>query len=614
MRRQHIAAAILFIAMSIAFTWPMARHLGRAVSDPGDPFINVWILDWDWWATFHQPLRLFHANAFHPAKYSLAFSENLYGLAVLLFPLRAIGVTPVAAYNVAMLSGFAFCGFAAYLLGLRLTGSFTAGIAAGIFYAFVPFRFTHLSHLQHVWGGWLPLLLWALLLYASRPSWRRAALFGVVFAMNGLTNIHYLLFGALASAITALLLIPRRDWKNLAVATAVAVLVLLPFLIPYALVAKLYGMRTYEETLGYSAYLWDWISNPSEPERRLFPGFVALVLAVAALFVKQRAKFSLGLLWIAIGVLGSLGLHFEFHRFLYGAVPGFRAIRVPARWAVIAYIGISILIALATWSLARRNRWIAWVIPLALAIELHPGRIRWWMTVTETPPVYAWLAKEGRTPIIELPLDSVASEYFYLLRATAHHRPMVNGISGMAPRDRIVLADQWRALSDDFIPSLRSIGVDRVIVHTAELGSRNAETRDWLRRELAAGRLFFVRRFERDWVFSLRSGNSRAPLELWDVFGTQETTGGIDYPSGRTMRGEGYFSVWAKSPHGVRFVEVVFENGSIRHRMTAVRPDRFILTFPSRPPGIHPEADFQVEITDGRGRVTRLEPRWVGWE
>ena len=113
---------MLFAALAVLFTWPLARHLGRAVSDPGDPFISIWILDWDWWATLHQPLRLFHANAFHPARYSLAYSENLYGLAVLLFPLRALGVGPVAAYNVAMLAGFAFSGFAAYLLGRRLTG------------------------------------------------------------------------------------------------------------------------------------------------------------------------------------------------------------------------------------------------------------------------------------------------------------------------------------------------------------------------------------------------------------------------------------------------------------------------------------------------------------
>ncbi len=53
----------------------------------------------------------------------------------------------------------AFSGCAAYFLGLRLTGSFAAGMAAGVFHAFVPFRFTHLPHLQHVFAGWVPLLI-----------------------------------------------------------------------------------------------------------------------------------------------------------------------------------------------------------------------------------------------------------------------------------------------------------------------------------------------------------------------------------------------------------------------------------------------------------------------
>lgn len=632
MRRQHVAAGAVFAALAVAFTWPLARHLGRAVSDPGDPFINIWILDWDWWATLHQPLQLFHANAFHPAKYSLAYSENLYGLAVLLFPLRMAGVGPIAAYNVAMLAGFAFCGFAAYLLGYRLTQSWIAGLAAGIFYAFVPFRFTHLPHVQHVWGGWLPLLLVALLAYAEKPTPKRAALFAAVFLMNGLTNIHYLLFGAFAIGVTAALLIPRRDWRNIALATGAALVLLAPFLYPYAAVAKLYGMRTYEETLRFSAVAMDWITTPAEPERRLFPGFVAFACVVAGLFVKQRAKLSLGVLWIVLGFVGSLGLHFEFHRFLYGAVPGFRAVRVPARWAVIAYVGAAILIALVTAVLARRNRWVALVVPLAFAFELHPRHIRWWMTNAETPPVYAWLAKEGRAPIAEVPIDTPMSEYVYMLRATAHHRPMINGVSGFAPPVRRELSAKWNApgVSNEFVDALRAAGVTYVVVHQELLGRRNAETLAWLRRETEQGQLAFVRRFERDWVFEIVGSGQRAEgsgqtavgsgqravgsgeLARWDVHGLQATTGGVDYPQGTTVGREGYFSGWAKSPHGVRGVELVFENGRVRYRAD-LKGERFVLLLPKRPETIRRDTDFQVEITDGRGVVTRLEPRWVRW-
>ncbi len=605
-------AASIFAILSIAFTWPLALNIGRAVSDPGDPFVNIWILDWDWWATLHQPLQLFHANALHPAKYTLAFSENLYGLAILLFPLRMFGAGPITAYNVGMLAGFAFCGFAAYLLGRRVTGSFAAGLAAGVFYAFVPFRFVHTSHIQHIWGGWLPLLLLALLMYGEKPTPRRAALFAFVFAMNGLTNIHYLLFGAFASAVTAVLLVPRRDWRNLAIATALAMLVLAPFLYPYAVVAKAYGTRSIEETLRFSAIASDWITNPAEPERRLFPGFVALICVAAAVFVKERAKLSLGLLWIAIGFLGSLGLHFEFHRFLHGAVPGYRAIRVPARWAVIAYVGAAILIALITAALARRNRWLAFVVPIALAFELYPGQIRWWLANPEPPPLYRWLAAESREPIAELPMIP-AAEYFYLLRSTVHHRPMINGLSDAGLPVKVDLSLKWAVLSDDFVDALKAAGVKLVVVHTEMLGDRSAETRAWLQREQDRGRISLVRRFERDWVFALRGGGPRAPLEAWDTFGTQATTGGIDYPQGTDARGEGYFSGWAKSPHGIRGVEIVFENGRVRHR-AGLDKGRFILSIPRRPANIRRDTDFQVEITDGRGVVTRLESRWLRWD
>jgi hypothetical protein len=359
----NLLIAAIFVLLTIAFTWPLAPNLDRAVSDPGDPLINIWILDWDWWATLHQPLSLFHANAFHPAKYSLAYSENLYGVAVLLFPLRAIGVGPVVAYNIAMIAGIAFCGFGAYLLGSRLTRSFAAGIAAGVFYAFVPFRYVHLSHAQHAWGGWLPLMLYALLRYAEKPSWQRGALFAALFVMNGLTNIHYLFFGALACAVTAALLIPRNAWRDLLWPLIVGLLVLAPFLYPYVAVQKLYGMqRTYEEVLRFSAMPMDWLAFggwrlAEEPERRIAPGLLALIVSVlACVFARrEKAKLALGILWIAIGFAGSLGLHFVFHEFLFGGVPGFRAIRVPARWAVIAYIGIAILIALFT--VAIRYRW-----------------------------------------------------------------------------------------------------------------------------------------------------------------------------------------------------------------------------------------------------------------
>ena len=55
--------------------------------------------------------------------------------------------------------------------------------------------------------------------------------------------------------------------------------------------------------------------------------------------------FWIGMLWIAIGVLGSFGLNGFFHTFLYGRVQAFQSLRVPARWAMIAYVGLSLTAA-----------------------------------------------------------------------------------------------------------------------------------------------------------------------------------------------------------------------------------------------------------------------------
>lgn len=634
-RQQHVLAAALFLALAVAATWPLAPNLDRAVADPGDPLLNVWILDWDWWATFRAPLSLFHAPAFHPAKYALAYSENLYGIAMLLFPLRFAGVEPVAAYNVAMIAGFALCGFGAYILGVRLTRSFAAGAAAGVFYMLVPFRFVHLSQVQHVWGGWLPLMLAALLAYAERPTWKRAAIFAALFVMNGLTNIHYLLFGALATAITAALLLPRRDWRLVAITTAVAVLVLAPFLYPYLVVAKQYGMqRGAEEVARYSAMPLDWLSDPQEPERKLYPGALALVCLVLACFIRERAKLALALLWIAIGLAGSFGLNFVFHEFLFGAVPGFRAIRAPARWAVIAYIGLAIAIAIVTAALARRNRWLGWMVPIAFAVTLWAAPVRWFLLDPETPPVYRWLSTQKVAAVAELPMDTLSSDYEYLLYATAHHKPIVNGVSGFAPPVRIELSRLSRELTQAFVDALHAAGVEWIIVHGDRYGEDGQKLRDWLERELNDGRLRYVAHFDAktgaDWVFSLRGGRGPRPRDV-DVFlyggavCVESIAGTMDFPPGHhSYRGSAKFHGWAASPEGVANVDLWFNNRRVRYPATLVAlppqrcagapPVRYELAFASRPKGVRARTDVQVEVTDRKGRKRVFESRWIAWQ
>jgi hypothetical protein len=644
MTKKHLAAAILFAILAIFMTWPLLPNIGRAVAYPGDPYLNAWVLDWDWHATFHQPSRLFQANIFYPARYSLAFSENLYGIAVVLFPLRAAGVTPLAAYNVAMLLGYAFCGFAAYLLAYEITGSAWGAIAAGIFYAFLPYRFTHAPHVQYVWAGTLPLLLFALLRYKRTPDWRYAFWFGAAFLWNGLSNIHFLFFGSVAIVMTIALL--RPPLMRLAAAGAIAMALIVPFLYPYHAASKLYGMeRSWDETMGHSAEPRDWLldnfskrpypthSDPAvDPERWLFPGALALCLAVVAFVSRDWKPLALAWSWALLGFIGSLGLRTFFYRFFFNYVPGFRAIRVAARWALISHVGLALLVAIAVAAISRRAWWAGLAIALAFLAELH-APIRWYMAPADIRPVDQWVATEKPHAIAELPMSEQNTEYEVMLRATAHHRPVVNGVSGFDPPEYTRLRDMAQQWSDDLVPELARIGVTHVNVHADSL---DAAGRTWLGRMVDRGQLGLIRRFDGgvggDWLF--RVGVRGDSTELRAMLGghatyNESTFGALLLPTGHeTLKGPATFSGIALSPFGIREVNLLFNNGMLRLPATlkadpstsrwyrwydATTKSAYIREFASRPKNIRPNTDVQVEIIDGRGERMLLDDRWLDW-
>src|SRR5919205_150483 len=163
---RELCVALAFRLLTAALTWPYALRLRDAVVDEGDPYLVTWIMWWDYHQTFRDPLRLFHANAFYPLQYTLAFSEHCYGLALPFFPLYALGLRPLTVHAVALFLGFALSGYGAFRLARTLAGSEGVAWVAGIAFAFVPFRFFLMSQLVYLFAPWPPLLFEALVLFA----------------------------------------------------------------------------------------------------------------------------------------------------------------------------------------------------------------------------------------------------------------------------------------------------------------------------------------------------------------------------------------------------------------------------------------------------------------
>lgn len=308
--RRHVFAIAFYALLAIGVTWPLVLHLRTSAPDLGDPLLIAWILDWAGYALTHAPLDLFHAPIYHPAPYTFAFSEHMTGIALPVLPLQAAGMPAMMLYNVALLLGLAFSGYGAFVLARVVTGNTVASLLAGVIHGFASFTLSHVQHLQIVWSGWLPLILAALLLYWRRPDRKRAFFLGAAFLMNGLTSVHWLLFGGFALVVSIAFLQfadPRRGrgfWLRLLGALAIVSLLLLPFLIPYRIVAETYGSRrtTFEARLG-SAMPQHWLVASERnlvwgrfgktwraAERELFPGAVAITLMAVGL-LSVRSSF-----------------------------------------------------------------------------------------------------------------------------------------------------------------------------------------------------------------------------------------------------------------------------------------------------------------------------------
>src|SRR5215813_488368 len=355
---REMAIVLAFCLFTALMTWPWILHLRDAVADRGDPYMIAWTLWWDYHQTFHNPLHLFDANIFYPYQYTLAFSENDYGIALLFFPLFAAGVKPLTVQSIATFLGFAFCGYGAFRLTRTLTGRKGPAWIAGIVFAFVPFRFHVLSHLHYLFAGWIPLMLEALVLFARGSTWRRAAWLGIAFFMNGLTCISWLIMTIVPLALTVIFLVwlrksarwDRAFWLRGSLAVALASLALFPFLWPYYRVQTLYGFRwEWWEFAFNSSSVVNWLK--CEPRNRvwqdfgarisgpmLFPGLLAPLLALVSLqfvspnnssrWITRFVPKLIDLVIIASGLIALLAVGYGDRIY---RIPGIRIIRLNDR-------------------------------------------------------------------------------------------------------------------------------------------------------------------------------------------------------------------------------------------------------------------------------------------
>ncbi|MDQ3213332.1 MAG: hypothetical protein M3Q85_11710, partial [Acidobacteriota bacterium] len=127
-----LAAAALYVVLTIGLTWPLILRPGSVVpNDLGDPLLNTWIMSWNA-RTLPLTAKWWNGPQFFPVEGATAFTEHLLGLSVLTTPVILLTGNPLLAYNVAFFASFVLCALSAYALTFSIARRHDAALVAGL--------------------------------------------------------------------------------------------------------------------------------------------------------------------------------------------------------------------------------------------------------------------------------------------------------------------------------------------------------------------------------------------------------------------------------------------------------------------------------------------------
>ena len=334
-RRFTLAAALGFVALALAMTWPLPRHLATALpGDLGDPAFNCWVLMWTGGqfltALSGHPGALadyWNGNIFYPSRLTIAYSEHLTPESLQALPFYGATGNIILAYNIVFLATFALAGFGMFLLVREWTKQPLAAFLAGVAFAYAPYRLAQIPHLQVLSSQWMPLALYGARRYFDTGRRRAIAGGSAALVLQSLSCGYYLLFFSPFFAAYCLyevaarrLLRNTRIWFALGVAGVAVALTCLPFVVPYFEVRATapVGVRTIDDVVSLSADTHAFATAPSvsrlwgstltgyaKAEGEGFPGVTILIFAGVGLAWTVRQRVA-AIAWRRVPVEGRL--------------------------------------------------------------------------------------------------------------------------------------------------------------------------------------------------------------------------------------------------------------------------------------------------------------------
>jgi len=532
-RVEFVAVVGGFAALTLLLTYPLGFHLGTlGRTDNGDGQFSVWNVAWVARTLVVDPLHVLDANIFYPHQWTLAYSESNLGAGLLAVPAYWVTRDALTAHNVVLLLSFVLSGACMYYLVRYLFGDRFAAIVAAIGFAYCPYVFGHLPHMQLLMTAGLPGSMLAFHRLADAPSAARGVVLGLVLGVQAFFCGYYTIFVALMTgfAVLAAATVDRRwrdaaFWRAVFTAAAVSLVVALPMLMVYAQVQSTTGfsrslgnanaysadMRAY---LASPAYAHAWILKVIERWREsLFPGYVVTIFGVAGLATGLRSRGRARLLWAIYGGLAilafwtSLGPPAGLYRLMYAVLPGLGLIRAPSRFGLIVTFALAVLGGGSIAALLRRLPPPALVasvlIAVAVAESVSPS------SFTKAEPIeqaYNELAKLPPGPVLEIPVYSPPFAHArtqYMLSSTVHWMPLVDAYSDVIPRGFQEVSSTLAGFPS--AEAFKVLARDRVRYVVFHVDTMERPVADDIQRRLKAFGQYVSRRYadDRIWLYEI---------------------------------------------------------------------------------------------------------------
>jgi hypothetical protein len=462
----ELGAIVLFLVLTPIVTYPLVFQLTSHIPACCDTWLYYWYMWWTKKALLGLHFDQFYTDfIYYPIGAKLTF-EGLYNSIVgaALWPILG----GVLSFNLLFLSTYVLGALGVYLLVLRLTGDWKAGIVAGVIFVFSPIRnqylmFTNISTIQ-----WIPFLALWFIKMMDEPTIKKALVTAFFFLLVVLSSGYFAISSIFMLAVIFLWNVRKTLNKDFAQAFSVFLVASLALVLPFVYPSLRESLsddpmlRNSYLTPNFSADLISFVvpasGNPLHAEYRhiyhLFKtnitewdsylGIFTIALMSLGVFKFEVKKTGLWIVMFFLFVTISLGPHLQILGkqfddiqlpFYYlQELPVIESMRSPKRFLVTAMLAASVLASFgAHYLLSRKvaNHWPSLVLMMGLVGLIMTDYWGWprslFTSDVSYSPFFEEIAlEENNIVILHIPIANIVNTQ-PLYYQTIHGKKMIGG-------------------------------------------------------------------------------------------------------------------------------------------------------------------------------------------